>query len=474
MFGESLTRFIRSSFSRATQSAVAWGLLATAFRALGGVLVLPLMVRRVPSEHLGLWYVFLTLQGVAALFDLGFSPAVTRAAGYIWAGAQQLKEFGVARIEPTEKATVEPNHPLLNGLVATMRRYYLLFGLVSGLLTFFAGGAWIWFKTQNLPDAGMLRLCYAVFVFGGFLNATGDLWPALLSGINGVRIAQKILFGASCINLLLTAAGLLGNLGIWALVLGTIGSGLFIRWGGRISFFRLLGPRFDPQTRPQFELITKLWPIAWRSGLVSLGAFLVLSANTLICSAFLNLRTTASYGLSLSLIAMLTYAGSLFTQIKLPIVNQLRAAGEVDKIVELWIQRTRVSVALYILGALILLLAGNYSLHLIGSKTMLLPQGQLAFALLMIGLEMHHVLYAGLVISENQNPFVRPALISGIATVGLSLILTPQLGVWGMLFAQALVQACFNNWWTIYRAIRGLGLSWTDYWGRYVKLPVRI
>src|SRR5207245_161493 len=106
--------------------------------------------------------------------------------------------------------------------------------------------------------------------------------------------------------------------------------------------------------------------------------------------------------------------------------------------------------------------------------TLLLPQGQLALALLVIGLGMHHVLYASLIMSENQNPFVAPALISGGIILLLSLLLTPRLGVWGMLLAQGCTQACFNNWWTIYRAIQGLGIPWTEYWRRYFQTRIRI
>src|SRR6266478_1189556 len=115
--------FFRSAWSRANQSAVAWSFLATGFRLLSGVLVLPLMVRRLPSDHLGLWYVFLSLQGIASLFDLGFSPAVTRAAGYLWAGAQQLREFGIAPVDADTHANLQPNYELLSSLVATMRLY---------------------------------------------------------------------------------------------------------------------------------------------------------------------------------------------------------------------------------------------------------------------------------------------------------------------------------------------------------------
>ena len=467
-------RFVRSTFSRASESAVVWSFFATGLRLLSGVLVLPLVVRRLPSDHLGLWYVFLSLQGIAGLFDLGFSPAVTRAAGYLWAGAQQLRKFGVARIETAAGANLKPNYELLNGLVATMRLYYRFFGVASGLVMLTAGGAWIWLKTQGLPDATILRLSYVVFVFGGFLNATGDLWPALLSGINGVRIAQKILLGSTLISSVITAGALFARFGIWALVFGTVGGGCFIRWSGRAFFLHLAGTQLNPRTPVKFDLIASLWPMAWRSGLVSLGAFLVLSANTLICSGFLDLKLTASYGLSLSLIGMLSYASSTFTQIKLPIVNQLRTIGQTQEIVELWIQRTRISIASYIAGGIALIFGGNYVLQLVGSKTMLLPKGELALALLVFGLAMHHILYASLVVSENQNPFVLPSLLSGAGTVLFSVLLTPHFGVLGMLLAQGCIEACFDNWWPIHRAIQGLGLSWTEYWIQYLRRPVRL
>jgi O-antigen/teichoic acid export membrane protein len=470
----SIAALFRYAISRTTQSAVAWSFLATSLRLLGGLLVLPLVVRKLPSDHLGLWYVFLSLQGIAALFDLGFSPAVTRAAGYLWGGAQQLRKFGVAHLEPSDQANPNPNYPLLTSLVATMRLYYRFFGIGSGLIMLVVGGGWIWIKTQNFPDATSLRACYAVFVFGGFLNATGDLWPALLSGINGVRAAQKILLGSALISLVTTVGGLLAHLGIWSLVIATVGGGAFIRWAGRAAFFQLATVKLDRQANPNFDLIRTLWPTAWRSGLVSLGAFFVVSANTLICSAFLDLKQTASYGLSITLITTLSSVSSTFAQIKLPLINQFRAIAQTDSILEIWIQRTRITLFCYFLGALCILLFANQALQMIGSATALLSAPQLAFALLIFGLDMHHSLYGALVISENENPFVLPSLITGIAIALSSLFLTPWIGIWGLLLSQGLTEAAFNNWWMVHRGIRSLGIPWQKYWVRYIRTPVHI
>ena len=477
MADESIATTFRAGwelFHRTRRSAVAWGLLGTILRIIGGLIVLPLSARKLSSEHLGLWYVFLSLQGIATLFDLGFSPAVVRAAGYLWAGARQLRAFGVEPIEQDKEAPSGPNYELLSHLVATMRVYYRALGSVSGLIMLVTGGAWIWYRTQTFADANTLRLCYAFFVVGGFLNVTGDLWPALLSGVNGVQSAQKILCGSALINFLVTSIGLIAGLDIWALALGVIASGFFLRQAGRVSFARLAGSSLSAGATLKFGLIRKLWPIAWRTGFVSLGAFLVLSANTLICSYLLDLKITASYGLSLTILTMLATASSTFTQVKLPIANQLRPEGRLSEIADIWIQRTRMSILAYVAGTTLVVFGLNFLLQLVGSHTPPLPRPQLALACLICGLEMHHVLYAGLVISENQNPFVAPALISGLATVALSVILTPRLGVWGLLISQGIVQASFNNWWTVYRAIKGLGLSWSNYWHRYLRLPVRI
>jgi len=89
--------------------------------------------------------------------------------------------------------------------------------------------------------------------------------------------------------------------------------------------------------------------------------------------------------------------------------------------------------------------------------------GQLTALTAIQFLEMHHSLYGQLVLTENRNPFLRPALISGGAIAVLSVLLTPRLGIWGMLLSTGFVQACFNNWWPIGRAIRGLDLTVRGY-----------
>ena len=187
-------------------------------------------------------------------------------------------------------------------------------------------------------------------------------------------------------------------------------------------------------------------------------------ANTLICSAFLDLRTTASYGLSLQAATLLVGFSGIWVRVKLPAINQLRAQGMVERIPTIFRPRIILALLTFGVGAAVLLLLGRPLLELLNARTQLLPAALLATLLLIQLLEMHHSLYGELVYSENVNPFVKPALISGLAIIILSVLLTPRFGVWGMLLASGLVQLCFNNWWPVLRAIRGLGPAGENYW----------
>jgi len=459
---------MRPLVQRVSRSATSWSLIAAALRFGSAFFLLPLILWRIPSDELGLWYVFISLGALAALMDLGFAHTATRSAGYLWAGSRLLLPFGIDLADPLletdstgSEVRREPNLPMLSTLVASLRVYYFSAGGVLLLLLSTAGGAWIWHKSAGLVNAQSIRLAFIAYAAGVSFGFANSLWLSLLAGINAVKEAQQI--GAACllVYFCLAAAGLLAGLGMWALVAGTIAAGLAERIMGRKAFYRLVSLRpgkFD------VSVLRVLWPNAWRTAAVGLGAFMVFQANILICSAFLDLQKTASYGLSLQAATLLAGLSSIWVRVKLPTINHLRAQGMVERIPPIFRQRIVFALLTFGVGAAGLLLLGRPLLELLNARTQLLPGGLLATLLLIQLLEMHHALYGELVYSENVNPFVKPALISGVAIIVLSVLLTPRFGLWGMLVASGFVQLCFNNWWPVLRAIRGLGPAGRNYW----------
>ena len=462
---------MRQLVQRVSRSAVSWSLIAAGLRFGSALLLLPLILWRIPSDELGLWYVFVSLGALAALLDLGFAHSATRSVGYLWAGSRMLLPFGIADLlietDPIGGATHrQPNFRMLSSLVVTLRVYYLSVGGLLLLLLTTAGGAWIWHKSVDLANAQSIRLAFLAYAIGVSLGLANSVWPSLLAGINAVKEAQQITAACLLAYFCLAVAGLLAGWGMWALVLGTIVSAFAERLIGRTVFYRLVSLRsgkFD------LSMLRVLWRNAWRTAAVGLGAFMVFQANTLMCSAFLDLRTTASYGLSLQAVTLLVGVSDIWVRVKLPAINQLRARGMVERIPAIFRPRIMLALLTFGAGAAVLLLLGRPLLELLNARTQLLPAALLAALLLIQLLEMHHSLYAELVYSENVNPFVKPALISGLAIIILSVLLTPRFGVWGMLLASGLVQLCFNNWWPVLRAIRGLGPAGQNYW-RLFKL----
>ena len=461
---------MRRLFNRIHQTAVAWSFVATALRFGSALFVLPLILRRVPSDELGLWYVFLSFGALATLVDFGFAPTISRVTAYLWSGARELSPYGL----PTNIALADqqrhtgPNLPLLSRLVAALKVYYWMLGAAALLLLLTAGSWWIYKKTYELPNARSLRIAFVVYSIAVALNLASGMWPYALNGINRVRESSQLTAAALMENYLIAMGGLLAGLRIWALVIANFAFGLTERIGGRFLFNRYA--RVE-KARPDTHMLRILWPNAWRTGIVSIAAYCSLQANTLICSAFLGLKITGSYGLTLQAVTLLVAVSSVWVVVKFPLINQLRSQGRLQEIANVFRQRIALAMVTYILGGCGLLFAGHWILSLLHTKTQFLPVPLLATMLLIYFLEAHHTLYAGLVFSENVNPFVTPAIISGTLVVALSICLTPKIGVWGMLLSQGVVQLCFNNWWPVVRGIRGLDLNPRAYWASFLELP---
>ncbi len=446
-------------FQRAHRSALLWSWLNTALRVGAALFILPLAVRLIPRDEFGLWYVFLALGNFSMLLEMGFSQTIGVNASFLWAGAGSPRALGLPEMSATDSTPAERLAPL----VRTFVRFYQLVGAGVFLLLLCAGSFWIWRQTEALDARHSLRMAWFVFAAGFAINFSGSVWSAILNGINRVRETQQSQLIAATSGLTLSLVGLLLGWRVWALVSGQVLTGL-LTWN--LVRHRLL--KAVPELRsfknpPNWKLLPTLWPLAWRNGIGSLGMFLVTQANTLICSAFLDLRATASYGLSVQLANTLASVSGMFIQVRIPYLAQMRITQGNHSIAQFFAQRVTWFTLMFAAGAILLVSFGPWGLKLVGSQTPLLSTPLLALLLLAIFLTTHHCLYAALVLTENQNPFVAIGLFSAIASAGFSALLTQRWGVIGLIAAPGIVQACTNNWYVVLRGIRGMDLTVREY-----------
>src|ERR1035437_1421006 len=83
--------------SRLRSSTVAWSWVFNGFRLATGLLLLPLVLRKLSTEELGMYYVFLTQVALAPVIDFGFSPTILRFVSYAMGGAETIQAHGVSK-----------------------------------------------------------------------------------------------------------------------------------------------------------------------------------------------------------------------------------------------------------------------------------------------------------------------------------------------------------------------------------------
>lgn len=469
--------FLKQGARRLYSSAVAWSFIFTIVRTGGNLLVLPLMLRKLPPEDLGFWYIFLSLAGISSLVDMGFFPTMSRVTAYLWAGAEEIPRMGAATVSEDSDIAAAPNYRLLSDLVKTMRLYYLGLGLLITVVMGVFGTLWILARAQQAPDANVILGAWLLFLPALFVNTTAGMWHPLLFGVNRVRLGQQIFVWALIANYVVVLAGLLLGAGLFAPVAGYLLMGLISRLIAQSKFTALTQAKtYAATARWSRELLAALWPTAWRTGVVTLGIYATLNLGTLICAGYLGPRVTASYGLSLQLAAAAVSLATAFVAVKTPLIAQMRTRNANRRIGDIVISRMRMFYATFLMLALAAIFLGEPVLHdLLHSRTPLLPTPILAALLIVVGLEGHHAIFRELTLTAHYNPFAVPVVIAGACVVLLTLALVRVIGVWALVVAPGIVQLCFNNWWTVLVGLRSIGLSAGEYLARLfaIKRPPR-
>src|SRR5450759_1638066 len=99
---------------------VIWGYFAQFFAIASGIITLPLILRMLSAEEIGMNYLMLTIGSLVSLFDFGFAPQFGRNITYVFSGIQKLKKEGVDVINTGGVI----NYHLLATMIHTARFVY--------------------------------------------------------------------------------------------------------------------------------------------------------------------------------------------------------------------------------------------------------------------------------------------------------------------------------------------------------------
>ena len=433
-----------------TNKDVIWSYIGFFLNIANGLIVLPFLLYYLSSKEIGLWYTFMSISAFVALLDFGFSPTLTRNVSYVWGGAKKLNKIGTGNEDIKVK---KPNYKLLYEVFQVTKKIYLLISLVSLIFLITIGTFYIKSITKEIDGNNHLT-AWVIFCFGVFFNMFYSYWTPLLRGIGAIKDGQIASIIARSIQIVITIICLMLSFHLIAVAVAYLISGICLRFLSKFYFLNnidkecFFNETIKKNNSELKDLFGVMWHNSWRLGFVALGAFLITQSNILICSSYLGLDVTASYGVTLQLFSIVTALSSTLYNIYLPELNISILYKNNNRTKKIITFSVLVNWTIFIFGSVCIIIFGELILDIVQSSIKILTQELLVFMAIYLFLENNHAMFATFITSENRVPFMNAALISGTAIVLLSIILVnfTQLGLFGLLFSQAIIQLLYNNW----------------------------
>lgn len=400
-----------------TKTDVIWNYGATFLKIASSALLLPFILRKMPSDTVGIWSVFMTITIFTTLLDFGFGPSFTRNITYIFSGVKTLKVNG---FEIVEEGNVTIDYGLLKGVIIAMRWFYLRIAMILFLLLTTLGTYYIFTLLQNYHSDHMdVYIAWILLCVISTYNLFTLYYDALLQGKGLVKRSKQIVIVGQIVYLIIAAILIIAGYGLVAIVSAQASSVIIIRWLSYHSFFtkEIKQKLHATIARSQKEVIKAIYPNAIKIGMTSLGGFMVQRSAIVIGSLYLPLNEIASYGISMQLIAVIAGLSGIYIATFQPKIAQLRVMNNGYAIKKLYLRGQVILILTYLVCGIGLLAFGERVLIIIGSHTTLIPNYLLCLAVIMSFLETNLSIAGSILLTKNIVPFLKASLISGGAII---------------------------------------------------------
>lgn len=443
-------------FREAISRTLVFAFMAQILQYSSGLLIIPFLVTRLSPEEVGIWYVFIAVQSLAFITDFGFQPTFTRAFAAAHAGATKLITHGLG--EPIFEAE-GPNQNLIGEILVAAKIFYSLLAVAVLLLLIAFGLPYVTaLVSRGGSDMASAQMAWVIFAVGIALNLYVQwIGSALMGGgqiISNYRfiIVNRLGFCIAGIATLLAGGGLIG-LAVSQILAQILALATVIPTLRKVSG---VSPSHIDRRDGVRQVLKTVWPNASRMGTVAIGGFLITRFSIFAVSTFAGLAAVGSYAISLQILSAVNGVAQMPMQVSMPQIVAARVAGDREGLKRLFLLAMGMFLGLFIVGSIAAIAIVPELINLSGSQISLLPRTILVLMAIIILLEGFHSNAAFFITTANKVPFMRPAILSGIA-VATTMIIAGWLGggIVAIILCQGLVQLAYNNWrWPL--------LAWRD------------
>lgn len=426
-----------------------WTFAAMIFKIGAGVILFPFVLRMLPAETVGIWTVFSTVTLLSSLFDFGFNQSFARNVAYVFSGVTELMRRGHQNVDG-EYAT-EVDYGLLGSTIKAMRFFYSRVAAVLLLVLLTLGTYYVSLLVDNYGgDITDVYVSWAILCAVNCYNLYTLYYESLLTGAGFVKKTNQIVLLGNMVYVGLAAVLLMSGLGLVAVVSSQAVSVLIIRILSHRAFYtREIKLGLGSVTDNNYaEVLKAISPNAVKLGVTGMCGFVINRAGTFVGSLYVPLEDMASFGISLQLVLLVTQLAYVPTKVYLPKIYQWRIENKISDVRRIFYITTAFTLMVFAVSGVVIVVAGNRILGLLGSNTYLLTTGLLVLMLVQRYLEANHTNAMDFLMSRNEIPFFRASVISALAVAVLLIVFVVymNLGLLGVVLAPALVQAVYQNW----------------------------
>lgn len=427
-----------------------WAYSAQGLNVAGGLVLMPAALYYLSAQEVAIWYLFLAAVTLGNILDFGLSPTVSRFTAYAMAGADSFQSYGYL----TEKGRSSPNYSLLKKLYHDTQRLYWLLGIFA--LLFLGGGGSLYLShvgsRNDIESMSEIYLAWTGYAIAISLHLGFLYFTPFLQGSGRLEQSYKAIAASRGMIVVLGVLALVMGYGLIGLAVSQLAGmivGILLAYHGTKTSKTWLVVRYFSRPDGRGSTYQNIFPNSWRSGVLGLSAFMINKSTVLLAGAFLPLALSAQYALMMQVLWVFMAVSLVYFNSHIPVLSRARITGDLKMLKNSYIKLQSKSLIVYSVLVISFLGGGIELLAYLNDEAADFRRVIFFVAAIMIGLELHHGMAAGYIMTKNEVPMVPSAVLSGMATVGgtvAGLMLFPDMALWVLVAVQMIVQAAYNNW----------------------------
>ena len=437
-----------------------WSYLGVIFRFGTNLIVLPLVLKFLSDEDLGLWYVFGSIGALVDLLNFGFAPSIARNISYVWCGASELKKESLKVVK-----SKEVNLKTFYIVLKTCQYIYIVISLVSLLLLLTLGSWYVFSLSGKRP-----LIAWSLFSLGIFLNMLYNYYTSFLRGVGAIAQSSIADMYSRGIQIIFTTVLLLTGFGLDGVAFSSLVSGIVFRLYSKRAFFKYegIGDMLKTVCVPNIrEERKKMFPILWynssKEGVITLSRFLSTQANTLICSNVIGLSGTGSYGLSVQIATIFATVAQIPFTILHPKMQEASLTANRFNSIKYFSSSISLYIIVFVLFVLLFFIGKPIILWL--KPTFSLDNSMMVGVFVYFFIYYLYSLFASYISTYNELPYTLSFIITSIISVIGSFVLAKyfSLDIWALIIAPLIVSCVYNAWkWPKYVFDKYLQISFAN------------